>query len=158
MIGLHVNGSALALAGGVIAILLRKRAVGGWLLYFIWQVVLGLGLAIGTTRWNRYLPGAWFDGRQYFSYAVANLSRLILLAALGLIWIVLVKTREWQWVSAMRYALATYAFLTILKLLVDTFLAPENAGLDALSLAFPLVWMVYFGVSRRVWLVFHEKR
>ena len=67
------------------------------------------------------------------------------------------RQREWRWVSGLRYALITYAFVTVVKLLVDIFHFPEAVTRDTLSLAFPLVWVVYFQMSIRVRRVFLEK-
>lgn len=147
-------GGTLALVGGIAAVIRRKHAVGGWLFYFFWQLLLGLALLVGTTHWKLYLPGEWAGPAAYFLYAVSNLSRAALLAAIGVICIRMVRTREWQWVCGLQYALLTYAFLTLLKLPVDIFYFPEALTRDALSLAFPCVWMVYFGASRRVRGVF----
>jgi hypothetical protein len=80
-----------------------------------------------------------------------------LLAALAAICMLLAETREWHWIVSLRYALATYAFLSVLKLPVDMYCAPSSVNRDAMSLAFPVVWMGYFSVSVRVRKVFREK-
>ena len=143
-------GGALALACGVVAILRRKQPIGGWLFYFFCQVLLGLALAAASTHWKYYSAGMWDDPVRYFLFTVSSLSRMVLLAAIAAICILLVKTRGRRWVAVLQFGLATYAFLTILKLPVDAYCFPSATTRDALSLAFPLVWMVYFGVSRRV--------
>jgi hypothetical protein len=151
------NGSSLALLGGVVAIFRRKQAIGGWLFYFFCQVLVALLLIAGTTRWSRFLPGSWDDPLLYFLYALTNLSRTILLAEIAVISVRLLGTRQWQWVSALKYALVTYAFLTVLKFVVDLVWFPATVGLDALSLSFPCVWILYFDISRRVRRVFLDK-
>jgi hypothetical protein len=47
--------------------------------------------------------------------------------------------------------------VTILKLPVDSYCFPSSTTRDAMSLAFPVVWMGYFSVSRRVRKVFRER-
>ena len=150
-------GGSLALACGIVAIIRRKRAIGGWLFYFFCQVLLGLALVAASTHWRNYSPSEWDSPARYFLFTLSNLSRLVLLAAIAVIGILLVETREWHWVIALQYALATYAFLTILKLPVDAYCFPSATNRDALSLAFPVVWMGYFAVSRRVRKVFLER-
>jgi hypothetical protein len=120
-------------------------------------VLLGLALTAATTHWRLYLPFEWGGPGPYFLYTISNLSRDLLLAAIGAIWLMLVETRDWRWVAGLRYALAAYAFLTVLKMLADIYCLPSATTLDALSLAFPCVWFVYFGVSRRVRRVFFDK-
>ena len=139
---------------GIIAFLRRKQAIGGWLFYFFCQVLLGLTLIAVTTHWKTYRPGLWGDPKQYFLYAVSNLSRVIVLVAIAMVSWVAVRTRQWQWVCALRYALVTYAFLTVLKLLVDVIWFPTTANMDMVALAFPCVWIFYFELSRRVRSVF----
>ena len=64
-------------------------------------------------------------------------------------------TREWRSVIGLQYALTTYAVATALKIGADALWFPTMLRLDVLSLLFPAVWIVYFGVSRRVRAVFH---
>jgi hypothetical protein len=149
-------GSSLALACAIVAILRRKHAIGGWLFYFFCQVLLGLGLVAVSTHWKNYSPDEWPDAARYFLFVLSNLSRMVLLAAIAVISILLVETRAWHWIASLQYALATYGFLTILKLPVDMYCFPSATMRDALSLAFPVVWMVYFAVSRRVRQVFRN--
>jgi hypothetical protein len=151
------NGSSLALVGGLVAIWRRKQAIGGWLFYFFCQILVALFLIAGTTRWSRFLPRSWDDPQLYFLYALTNLSRTILLAEIAIISVRLLGTRQWHWVAALKYALVTYAFLTLLKFLIDLVWFPTTVGLDALSLSFPCVWILYFHISRRVRRVFLDK-
>jgi hypothetical protein len=154
---LQTFGGSLALACGIVAIIRRKRAIGGWLFYFFCQVFLGLALVAASTHWQNYSPSEWDSPARYFLFILSNLSRVVLLAAIAVIGILLVETREWCWVICLQYALATYAFLTILKLPVDTYCFPSATTRDAMSLAFPVVWMGYFAVSQRVRKVFLER-
>src|ERR1017187_1826241 len=151
-------GGGLPLAFGWISNGRSKRTIGGWLFYFFCQVLLGLVLVAASTHWRNYSPSEWDSPARYFLFTLSNLSRVVLLAAIAVIGILLVETREWHWVIALQYALATYAFLTILKLPVDTYCFPSATRRDAMSLAFPVVWMGYFAVSRRVRKVFLERR
>jgi hypothetical protein len=154
---LQSMGGGLAMMGAVVAVIRRKHAIGGWLFYFFCQVLLGLALVGASTHWKLYLPRAWNDPSRYFLYTLSNLSRTVVLAAIGIVCVMLLETRERQWVCGLRYALATYAFLTVVKLPVDIYCFPVALARDILSLAFPLVWMVYFSVSARVRRVFREK-
>ena len=157
MLDIQSFGSALALACGLIAIVRRKRAIGGWLFYFFCQVFIGLALLAVSTHWKYYLPREWSDPLRYFLFTLSSLSRMVLLAAVAIICIVLAETRHAQWITALQYALAAYAFSTVLKILVDIYSFPGAASRDAMSLGFPLVWMAYFSVSERVRKVFREK-
>jgi hypothetical protein len=150
-------GSSLAFLCGVVAILRRKRAIGGWLFYFFCQVLLGLALVAFSTHWKLYSPREWSDPVRYFLFAVSNLSRTALLAAIAAMCVLLADARSWRWVVGLQYALATYGFLTILKLPVDAYCFPGASSRDTMSLAFPVVWIGYFSVSVRVRKVFLEK-
>ena len=150
-------GSSLAIACGIVAIVRRKYAIGGWLFYFFCQVLIGLALVAVSTHWRSYLPREWSDPSRYFLFTVSSLSRTALLAAIGVVCLLLVETRKAQWIAGLQYALATYAFMTILKLPVDVYCFPGATTRDTLSLGFPVVWMAYFAMSRRVTKVFREK-
>jgi hypothetical protein len=147
-------GGAFAVLCGAAAIARRKHAIGGWLFYFFCQVLLGLALVIVSTHWTMYTPRDWSDPTRYFLFTLASLSRVVLLVAIAALCILLAETRDGQWIAGLRYALATYAFLTLLKLPVDIYCFPSALTRDALSLAFPLVWMAYFSLSERVRRVF----
>ena len=150
-------GSSLVFACGIVAIFRRKQAIGGWLFYVFCQVLLGLALVVASTHWQNYLSRQWNDPVRYFLFALSSLSRTALLATVGAMCVLLAETRHAQWVTALQYALGTYAFLTILKVQVDIFCFPAATARDTLSLGFPVVWMMYFSVSRRVQKVFREK-
>jgi hypothetical protein len=150
-------GGSLALACGIIAIVRRKRAFGGWLFYFFCQLLIGLALVAVSTNWTNYLPKEWSDPARYFLFVVSSLSRTAMLAAIGVICIVLVETRDAQWIAGLQYSLATYALLTIIKIPVDIYCFVGATARDTMSLGFPIVWMAYFSVSQRVRKVFREK-
>ena len=156
MPNLQSLSGALALACGIVAVLRRRHAIGGWLFYFFCQVLLGLALIAASTHWNLYSPLAWPDPARYFLFAISNLSRTALLAAIAAMCVLLAETRAWRSVVGLQYALATYAFLTILKLPVDAYCFPGATTRDTMSLAFPVVWMGYFALSVRVRKVFLE--
>lgn len=153
---LQAFGGALALACGMVAILRRKRAIGGWLFYFFCQVLLGLALVAASTHWKLYSSQEWSDPVRYFLFTLSNLSRVVLLAAIAVVCVLLAETRDWQWICGLQYALATYAFLTVLKLPVDVYCYRSAVNRDTMSLAFPVVWMGYFALSVRVRKVFLE--
>src|SRR5580704_16970355 len=136
-------GGSLALACGVVAMVRRKRAVGGWLFYFFCQVLIGLALVAVSTNWHNYLPREWSDPAQYFLFVLSSLSRTLLLAAIAAIGMILVEPRDAQWITGLQLALATYAVLTVLKLPVDIYCFSGATARDTLSLGFPLVWMAY---------------
>ena len=150
-------GSSLAFLLGIAAIVRRKHAIGGWLFYFFCQVLLGLALVAASTHWKLYSSRVWSDPIRYFLFALSSLSRTALLAAIAAMCILVAGTRAWHWIVGLQYALATYAFLTILKLPVDSYCLPGATNRDTMSLAFPVVWMGYFSVSVRVRKVFLEK-
>jgi len=147
-------GGVLALACAVAALARRKQPIGGWLFYFFCQVLLGLTLIAASTHWGNYSSAEWSDPMRYFLFVLSSLSRVILLAAIAGVCFLAVETRARRWIVALEYTLAAYAFVTILKLPVDLYCFPSATARDALSLAFPLAWMVYFAVSRRVRRVF----
>ncbi len=152
-----VNGNGLALIAAAIAFFCRKQPIGGWLLYFFCQVFLGLTLIALTTYWGRYTPGAWSDPADYFLFVISSLSRDLALIAIAAVSVALVRSRDWSLVAALKYALIVYAFITVMKVVVDVGSYPDAITSDTLSLVFPMAYIPYFQYSRRVRRVFLEK-
>ena len=150
-------GSSAAFAGAIVAIVRRKRPIGGWLFYFLCQLFIGLALLIVSTHWKYYLPRQWHEPLPYFLFTLSSLSRMAVFAAVGAISILLIESRDARWIGALQLGLILYAFTTVLKIPIDLYCFPSAAGRDTVSLGFPLVWALYFSVSERVRKVFREK-
>jgi hypothetical protein len=98
-VDLQPLGGSLAVACGLIAIARRRHAIGGWLLYFFCQVLLGLALVAASTHWKYYFPREWTDPARYFLFTLSNLSRMALLASIGAMCVLLAETRNAQWIG-----------------------------------------------------------
>jgi hypothetical protein len=142
------------------ALLRRKKPIGGLLFYFFWSIFAGVAitaifLAIGI---KNYLPSTWND--QYRLYSLFLASTLPGIAAqicLFIAAIAVLRTRNWEWVLRIRSILAADILVTLVGLLIDASFFPENLLLGAYSLIFPVIFLPYTYRSKRVRRVFLSK-
>jgi len=145
-----------ALACGIVAIIRRQRAIGGWLFYFFCQVLLGMAMVTASTHWKNYSPGGWSSPRRYFLFTLFNLSRVLLLA-------VSPSTAF----SGSKHVNGSGSSSCNTPSVLTPSSHPQIAGRRVLLsvgdqtrrdvAVFPVVWLGYFAVSRRVRKVFLER-
>lgn len=153
-------GAGLFLAWGI-AYLTRRRAIGGWLLYFYIQLYLSLlvSLLFIPRVISNLSPGEWDSAIRYVLYFLSTAPVLLaegfeVYAATQL----LVARNETN-LSVLRRALAVLVMTSGTSLAIDIFYFPEAPSiiLDVLTFAFAAIWTAYFMKAKRVHLVFVER-
>jgi len=146
---------SLMLIGLILGAIRRKQAIGGWL-FFFWQVAAGCAVTFAYTDWSEYAPRAWHDSLKYFAFMAGAGPRMVVLPAIAVLGVTVLRTREWRWLVALRYALILFVLLGALCVAVDLRFFPDRTFVDVAALIFPGVYAVYFFVSMRVRGVFRE--
>ena len=114
--GVQGTLAPFGLASIAIAIVRRRYAIGGWLLYFVLQAYLG-GFAIFLDVWgslDSYNPTRWADKLRYALFLVSALPGYA--AHFSLLWglIVLLGTRSCDWVGRLKLILAVDVIVSLL--------------------------------------------
>jgi hypothetical protein len=149
----------ISLITGIICFARRKHSIGGWLLYFLFQLFAGavvtvLFLLVGL---RNYLPSLWPSMGLYVMFLISILPSVLGILILALVAIVLLKTNDWRWVRFMRGVLVILLLFDLISLGVDSQYFPDNLPLSVLSLISHSVLVGYFFLSRRVESVFKTK-
>jgi len=149
------------LVAWLIAYLTRRRAIGGWLLYFYLQLYMSLLLSLFfipkiITNLN---PTEWDTVLRYVLFALSVVPVLLagLLEAFAAT--KLLFTRNEGNLRFLRKVLFLVLAASIVSIAVDGAYFSDNGAvaLDTLTLIFAVIWNLYFAKARRVQLVFVDK-
>lgn len=137
----------------------RKRAIGGWLLYFFW-FALGSGsisLIYAITRYKKYFPAGWDDRSLYLWFLASSLPALVAETSLIIAGIALLRTRDWSWVVRIRWILGADIAAALLATMIDDKFFPYSQASRIYGLIPPVVLLLYLFQSKRVRRVFLTK-
>lgn len=137
----------------------RHNPIGGWLLFYYIQLYLGalFSLLIVAASLEYYSPSSWDDSGLYAISLISSVPQLVLVAAQVAVATALLKVRSWRLVSYLKGVLAALIAFGLLSLALDYGHFPDAVLLDLYSLIWPLIWLPYFSVSKRVRSVFQTK-
>ena len=119
----------LAPIGVIFAVLCytrRKKEVGGWLMFFYYQVFASIALFLlqGILRFREYLPSWWESEWDHIVFLSAVLPRLFAFVLVGGISALLLYHRDWLWVRNLKVALFAASLLCPCWLIWSIFLRP----------------------------------
>lgn len=157
--GQRTFGAGLFLAWAV-AYLSRRRAIGGWVLYFYIQLYISLlfSLLFLPATLGNLRPAEWDSSKLYvLNFVSAVPVLLLLLGEVGAATLLLARRSEAN-VKILRKVLAALVMASAIALGIDITYFDEAATLyfDVVTLAFAVIWLAYFHKARRVRLVFIE--
>jgi hypothetical protein len=161
------NSTPMAGAGGLwvafaIAYLTRRRAFGGWLFYYYFQLygtVAITALLSGAIAENLASSG-WEDKPMYSLFLISVLPYYLLKAAEIIIASVLFlrKYRLQKLVNYVRLIILGQIVASGISLFIDYSHFPDNLPLTVFSLSFSIIWFLYFTNSFRVhWVLTHPE-
>lgn len=135
----------------------RKRAIGGWLFYYYFQLFAGsvlLFLLSGANSEN-WLPANWSDKALYTLFLVTLVPSYVLKALEIAVGCILLKRRfrTQKYINYLRYVLLTEAIVGGLAAFIDYSHFPDSLFFTILSSVFAIVWNLYFTNSYRVYYV-----
>lgn len=149
------------LVGLAIAYLTRRRAIGGWLLYFYMQIYSSL--LVSLLVMNRVManlsPASWDSAFLYALFFLGTVPVLLAEALEIYAGTVLLFRRNERNLWLLRYALLALTVSGSVSLGIDIAYFREFPTIffDVLTLGFACVWSAYFWKSKRVRLIFVEK-
>jgi hypothetical protein len=101
----------LAFIFAIISSLRKKQAIGGWLMFFYYQIYAGavISFIILWKTLNGYALGPWRDETRHLFFVIATVPRLLGFLALACIATVLLKRRDNIWLGRLRFVFANRA-------------------------------------------------
>ena len=153
-----LNPNSFLAIGVVVAIIRRKQAIGGWLLFFFWQTFAGCAATIiqCAVNWHSYMPATWSDPNLYLLYMLSFTPRLVSLLSISVVSGILLRTFAWRWALMLRYALIAYIVTSFASFGLDVLYFPADRSITFAMLLFPSIFLIYTYLSDRFRRVFHR--
>lgn len=155
--GQRTFGAGLFIAWAI-AYLSRRRAIGGWLLYFYIQLYLSflISLLFLPATYANLRPSEWDSAKLYVLFIISTVPVVLLTAAEVYVATKLVARRSESNVKILRKVLLALAAASAIALGIDLTFFEDAATLyfDIVTLVFAVIWLAYFYKAKRVRLVF----
>jgi hypothetical protein len=145
-----------------IVYLSRKRAIGGWLLYYYFSLYGGalLAIVISIAATKYISPSEWDDKILYFLYLVSTIPfyAMIILQIIFATKLLFKKRRNLRNVNMLRYILVATIVVCLMDVFVDAEYFNENIALSVFGLIISIICCMYFYFAKRVRWVLIENR
>ncbi len=134
----------------------RQKPIGGWLLLFFIQLYFGVaGSAVITiASIANFDPSSWNGSPLYYLYLLSAVPGLLMRGAEAVVGVGILRTRAWKWVAWLRRVLIADLVFALIGLGIDLVSFPQNIVFSVLALLWPMIWLPYFYMSKRVRRVF----
>jgi hypothetical protein len=149
------------LPGGIIAWVIcnaRKRSpIGGWLLFYYWQLYSGLLLSLVFFGMNlaSYIPEYSGDQTKFLLFLASAAPGLILYPAQGAVATLLLSVRTWDMLKLVRWIILGQVVAAVVGVVIDATYFPDNQILSVIMLIQEALWLAYFYRSTRVRHIFN---
>jgi len=140
----------------------RKKAIGGWLLYYYVQLYISIfvSVAILFTSLNNFKPSSWEDISLYPFYLISVVpSYLLSLVQLFISTkLLFIKYRNINNLKFLRMIMVVTIIFDVIGLAIDIKHFSDNVFLSGYILIITIIWCAYFYTSKRVNAVFIENK
>jgi hypothetical protein len=137
----------------------RKRdQIGGWLLYFYWQLYSALFISIVffATNIQSYVPENFDSSSKFALFLASTVPVLLLFVVECAVATLLLSARTWDMFKLLRWTLVAEVAAAILGVGIDAAYFPDNVPLSGMALVSDLLWLGYLFRSQRVRHVFYS--
>lgn len=152
------GGLLFALA---IAYLSRRRAIGGWLLYFFVQLYLGFAISIALATaitLPSLAPSGWDNATLYVFFFLSTVPFFVATCVEVIAATLLLRRRTEAALVFLRRTLVGLLIVGAASVAIDVVYFSDDPGtiFDVIAFLFSCIWTAYFYKSNRVRLVFVE--
>ena len=146
--------------GGLVALIVcnatKRNQIGGWLLFFFWQLYGGLLLTaiFFATNIQSYVLENFESPEKGVFFLISTVPSLIIYLAEVMVGTILLSARTWDLLKLLRWLIAAEAVASLVSMVIDSKYFPDNTWLNILTLVPQVLWLAYFLASKRVKHVF----
>ena len=152
---------SLPFGGGIIWWIIcarrKHQAIGGWLLFYFWQVFSGAALAailLVTLGYRSYSPEMFDKPFEYWLYFVSGAPGVLLLFVHAAAVLILLTVRTWDVLQLLRRIVVAQVAFMWLGIVIDAIKFQSDLPLDLLGTIQTTAWLLYLFRSQRVERVF----
>ncbi len=158
--------SAPTIPGGILAWIIcyraRRNAIGGWLLFFYWQLygALLMTAVFFSINIQSYVPENFDSTEKFALFLLSVVPELILYLAQIAVGTILLSVRTWDVLKLLRWLTAGHVLAGVLGLAIGAryFPDPDITGMTLVLDVIPQsLWLAYFFRSMRVKHVFKSQ-
>ena len=148
------------LPGGILAWIIcyraRRSEIGGWLLFFYWQLYGGLLMTAVFFSMNlqSYVPENFDTAEKFALFLLSVVPSLILYLAQVAVGTTLLSVRTWDILKLLRWLTAGQVVAGVISMVIDANYFPDNTALNLLTVIPESIWLAYLFRSVRVKHVF----
>lgn len=151
-------GTGIFIAFAIALYLSRRRAIGGWLLYFYFQLYIGILISLFFIPQiiSNLDPNQWDDSFLYVMSFLSVVPVLVLQLLKVAIATFLLFQRNKRNVKYLRNIIFCLVLANTGAVIIDLLYFKDDPSIffDAIILIFAIIWLLYFWKSQRVKMVF----
>jgi len=155
------NGYTPTLPGGIIILGIicnsrKKKPIGGWLLFYFWQLYAGLVVTTlqFSTNLQSYVPENFDDKHLFYLFIVSSVPLLIVYALQVAVATFLISVKTWDLVRLLRSLIMTEIVAITIAIPINAKYFPDNIFINVYNLLLAFAWLIYFFKAQRVIHVF----
>lgn len=134
----------------------KRNPIGGWLLFFYWQLYSGLLMSAAFFAMNiqSYVPENFASARQFALFWASSVPTLFLFVIECAVATLLLSARTADMLKLLKWVMVAELAASLLGGGIDAAYFPDNLGLSFLTIIPELLWLAYIFRSERVRHVF----
>lgn len=134
----------------------KKNPIGGWLLYFYWQLYAGLLMSsvFFVINIQSYVPENFESTSTCSLFLLSAVPSLLLLVVKCAVATLLLQARTWDMLKLLRWIMIADLAADIIATGIDGAYFPDNMAITLLALVSDLIWLGYLFRSNRVKHIF----
>ena len=146
--------------GGIIAWVVcyrsRRSPVGGWLMFYYWQLYGGILLTAITfmVAFQSYVPESFADAGLYHLFLLSAVPILLIFGIQVAVSTMLLSVRSWGLLKLLRWVLLAQLVACSVAVAIDVKKFPDALFFDVWDAIGPAIWSLYLLRSERVRHVF----
>ena len=158
--GSDSNNYTPSLPGGLIAWFIcnsrKRQQIGGWLLFYYWQIYSGILMTIVffVLAFQSYVPESYDDPTKFRLFLTSTVPVLVFFAMQVAVATMLISVRTWDLLRLLRWLTIAELTSATVALLIDYRNFPDNMLFDFLTIGQTAAWLAYLFRSKRVAHVF----
>lgn len=136
----------------------KRDPIGGWLMFFYWQVYGGVLITLLFLALNiqSYVPENFDNSSHFELFIYSVVPGLVLTFIQCAVSTFMLTARTWAMLKLLRWVMIADIVFAILAIGIDAKYFPDNAPFGLLGAISTLIWLVYLFRSKRVRHVFYS--